>query len=117
MVVTAASVSDTAGGITLLSGLGAEASKLRLLWVDGSYRKSIQQWVEQNTAYRLEPVLRPEGQKGFTVLPHRWVVERTFAWLSQCRRLARDYEVLTTHSESMIYLAMIRLMARSTRAA
>jgi putative transposase len=117
VVVTAASVSDTAGGITLLSGLGSIGTRLRLLWVDGSYQKTIQQWALDNTPFRLEPVRRPEGQQGFAVLPRRWVVERTFAWMSQCRRLGRDYEVLTKHSESMIYVAMIRLMARSTRRA
>ncbi|PDV98974.1 hypothetical protein A9Q02_14075 [Candidatus Chloroploca asiatica] len=60
----------------------------------------------------LQPVLRSDSQKGFTVLPRRWVVERTFAWLTQCRRLSRDYEVLPASSEAMIYLAMTRLMLR-----
>ena len=60
----------------------------------------------------LQPVLRPEGQKGFVVLPRRWVVERTFAWLTQCRRLGKDYERLPVSSEAMIYLAMTRLMLR-----
>jgi putative transposase len=113
VVVTAASVSDTAGGISLLEGLGSIGRRLRLLWVDGGYQPRIQQWVIEHTRFRLAPVLRPAGQKGFSVLPRRWVVERTFAWLMQYRRLGRDYEVLPQHSEAMIYLAMIRLMARS----
>jgi putative transposase len=113
VLVTPASVSDTAGGISLLQGLGPIGRKLRLLWVDGGYQPRIQQWVIEHTRLRLEPVLRPAGQKGFHVLPRRWVVERTFAWLSQYRRLGRDYEVLPLHSQAMIYLAMIRLMARS----
>ncbi len=50
--------------------------------------------------------------KGFVVLPRRWVVERTFAWLTQCRRLSNDYEVLPASSEAMIYIAMTRLMLR-----
>ncbi|MDB4950520.1 MAG: transposase, partial [Gemmatimonadetes bacterium] len=52
--------------------------------------------------------------KGFKVLPRRWVVERTFAWLGQYRRLSKDYEQLTTSSEAMSYLAMIQLMLRRT---
>jgi transposase len=57
-------------------------------------------------------VLREPGQKGFAVLPKRWIVERTFAWLSQCRRLGKEYEALPVSSEAMIHLAMIRVMVR-----
>jgi transposase len=57
-------------------------------------------------------VERPPDSVGFSVLPQRWMVERTFAWLMQYRRLARDYEVLPQHSQAMIYIAMTRLMAR-----
>jgi putative transposase len=112
VVVTKASVSDTAGGITLLSGLGWVAQKLQLVWTDGSYQKSVQQWAHQHTSYVLQPVRRQPSSKGFSVLPRRWVVERTFAWLGQYRRLGRDYEVLPKHSQAMIYIAMTRLMAR-----
>ncbi|MHA2303609.1 MAG: IS5 family transposase [Candidatus Thorarchaeota archaeon] len=56
--------------------------------------------------------LLPKGVKGFQVLPRRWVVERTFAWLGDYRRLSKDYEVLTETSEAMIYAAMVRLMVR-----
>jgi transposase len=56
--------------------------------------------------------MRPEGCKGFHLLARRWVVERTFAWLSRCRRLSRDYEVLPQTSETWIYIAMIRIMVR-----
>ena len=55
---------------------------------------------------------RPEGVKGFLLLPKRWVVERTFAWLSRYRRLSKDYEYLTLTSEAMIHVAMINLMVR-----
>ena len=67
---------------------------------------------EQAERQRIElrSVKRPEGQKGFAVLPRRWVVERTFAWLSRCRRLARDYETRPQSSEALILLAMTRLM-------
>lgn len=56
--------------------------------------------------------MRSDDMKGFVVLPKRWVVERTFAWLTQCRRLGKEYEVLTASSEAMIYIAMTRLMIR-----
>ena len=62
--------------------------------------------------FLLQPVLRSDEMKGFVVLPKRWVVERTFAWLTQCRRLGKDYEVLPASSEAMIYIAMTRLMIR-----
>lgn len=60
----------------------------------------------------LQPLLRAEGQKGFVVLPPRWVVERTFAWLTQSRRLGKDDEWLPISREARIYLAMTRLMLR-----
>jgi putative transposase len=68
----------------------------------------------QRSKYRivLTTVLRTEKQKGFSVLPRRWVVERTLAWLSQSRRLSKDYEELPTTSETFIYVAMTRLMLR-----
>ena len=62
--------------------------------------------------FLLEPVLRSDEQKGFVLLKRRWVVERTFAWLTQCCRLGKDYEVLPARSEALIYIAMTRLMIR-----
>ena len=60
----------------------------------------------------MEFVLKLAGQVGFQVLPKRWVVERTFAWLTRQRRLARDYERRTASSEAFIYIAMLRLGLR-----
>jgi len=80
--------------------------------VDGTYRGKLLAWVVDHCGFILQPVLRSDDVKGFVVLPRRWVVERTFAWLTQCRRLSRDYEVLPASSEAMIYLAMTRLMLR-----
>jgi putative transposase len=60
----------------------------------------------------LEVVLRSDTAKGFEVLPRRWVVERTFGWFNWCRRLSKDYEVLPSTSETMIQVAMIRIMLR-----
>lgn len=115
VVVTAASDSDTAGALALfkrLRRLGGHCKKLRVIWADQSYKRMVEQWLLQHTQWLLKVVKRLPEQKGFSVLPRRWVVERTFAWLTQCRRLGRDYEVLTDCSEAMIYIAMIRLMSR-----
>jgi putative transposase len=71
--------------------------------VDGGYRGSLLDWVKVNFK---------EEQKGFVILPRRWVVERTFAWLSHQRRLSKDYEVFPKTSETFILIAMTRLMLR-----
>ena len=92
--------------------LGGACKKLRLIWVDGGYRGQLLDWVAERFRFRFRVVLRPEEQKGFTVLPRRWVVERTFAWLNHHRRLSKDYEGLESSSEAMIYIVMIRLMLR-----
>jgi putative transposase len=112
VVVTAASVSDPKGARMVFKRLAGAGKKLRLIWVDGTYRGKLVNWVTDHCWFLLQPVLRSDDQKGFMVLPRRWVVERTFAWLSQCRRLSKDYEVLPSSSEAMIYIAMTRLMIR-----
>ncbi len=111
-IVTAASVSDPAGARLLFAQLGGACKKLRLLWVDGAYRGQLGDWVSQHLRFVLRVTLRPEGTKGFVLLPRRWVVERTLAWLNQSRRLSKDYERLPKSSEAMIYLSMTRLMLR-----
>lgn len=110
MLVTAASVSDPAGARLLFARLGGACKKLRLLWVDGTYRGQLVEWVARHMRFVLRVTLRPEGWKGFVLLPRRWVVERTLAWLNQSRRLSKDYERLPKSSEAMIYLSMTRLM-------
>ena len=112
VVVTAASVSDPKGARLLFARLGGSCKKLRRIWVDGTYRGKLLDWVSDHCWFLLEPVLRTDAMKGFVVLKRRWVVERTFAWLTQCRRLGKDYEVLPASSEAMIYIAMTRLMIR-----
>lgn len=112
VVVTAASVQDRDGARLLLNRLGGACKKLRLVWVDGSYRGTLLDWVASRFRFRLQCVLRLQGQKGFVLLPRRWVVERTFAWLGQYRRLSKDYEGQSSSGEAFIYIAMIRLMLR-----
>jgi len=110
--VTTASVQDRDGARLLLSRLDGSCKKLRLIWVDGGYRGQLLDWVAERFRFRLRVVPRPKEQKGFVVLPRRWVVERTFAWLNHHRRLSKDYEGLMSTSETMVYIAMIRLMLR-----
>lgn len=112
VVVTAASASDTMGAIAVCRRLRGSCKKLRLIWADQSYKRQVEQWLLLHTHCLLKVVVRPSEQKGFAVLPRRWVVERTFAWLTQCRRLGKDYEVLPAVSEAFIYIAMNRLMTR-----
>ena len=85
-------------------------SRLSLLWADGMYEGSAGLWA-MLFGYVLTVVRRADGAPPFSPVPRRWVVERTFAWLGRYRRLSKDYETLTINSETMIYLAMINLMA------
>ena len=85
--------------------------RLKLIWADGAYT-SIVEKVRQQFGWVLEVVKRSDDVQGFKVLPHRWVVERTFGWLGRYRRLARDYEHTTSCSESMVYIASIRRMLK-----
>jgi putative transposase len=113
VVVTAASVQDRDGAMYLLAILRSKFSRLRLIWADQAYTGDLVAWLWGLRPWRkvrLEIVKRPEGTKGFLLLPKRWVVERTCAWLGRYRRLSKDYEYLTQTSEAMIRVAMIRLM-------
>ena len=117
VLVTAASVSDPAGARLLFARRGGACKKLRLLWVDGGYWGQLVEWVSYHMRFVLHVTLRPEGATGFVLLPRRWVVERTLAWLNQSRRLSKDYERLPKSREAMIDLSMTRLMLRRLTAA
>jgi len=87
--------------------------RLKVVFADSAYgRNGLPDWVRATFGWILQTVLRPVGFKGFVVLPKRWIVERTFAWLSRHRRHSKDYERRTDSSESMIYITMIGLMSR-----
>jgi transposase len=111
VVVTAASVSDTAAGRDLIDVVAAEHPTISKVWVDGGYQSGV--W-RRGAQYGIdvEVVTRCPSEKGFRVLPRRWVVERTFGWLMQHRRLARDYEALPQRSRTMILWAMSNTMSR-----
>lgn len=114
-VVHPADIQDRDGARLILSCLEGMFGWMRKIWADGAYSGELVDWVAKLKRYRkirLDIVKRSDKAKGFEVLPKRWIVERTFGWLSLCRRLSKDYETLTESSESMIYIAMIQLMAR-----
>jgi len=111
VVVTAANVQDRDGARLLLSQLPGSCKKIRKIWVDGGYRGKLVEWVARKFKFCLEVVLRPQETRAFVLLPRRWVVERTFAWLNHSRRFSKDYERLTESSEALIYIRMIGIMA------
>lgn len=112
VVVSAANVSDIAGGKRVIEKIRDTFSTIEKIWADGTYRGGLVDWVRETLDATLEVVEREEGQKGFKVQPKRWVVERTFAWLGNYRRLSKDYERLLHNSEGMIYLASIKTMVK-----
>ena len=112
VLVTAASVQDRDGGRRVLDRAKMAMPSLALVFADGGYAGKLVAWARRIPRIVLEIVRKPEGQRGFAVLPRRWVVERTLAWLTGHRRLARDYERLAEHSEAWVKWAMIGLMTR-----
>jgi putative transposase len=88
-----------------------------LVWADSGYAGRLVEWVRSECGWVLEIVKRSDGVKGFKLLPRCWVVERTFAWLGQFRRMSKEYEFHPETSEPIIHLAMINIMVRRLSAA
>ncbi len=139
---TKANLSERTGARQLLAPLAGQFPRLQLVWADQGYTGDLDTWMEEKLGWRLQIVRRTSPQeqwekvqaiakerrkagasafamwsglstgRGIERLPRRWVVERTFAWLGKYRRLSKDYEFLPQSSETMIYLAMIRLMLK-----
>jgi transposase len=111
VMVTAASVSDNEAGKQLLSQIATDHPTITKAWVDTGYKT---QAIEHGATLGIDVDVVPRNTqiKGFSVVPQRWVVERSFGWIMMHRRLARDYEAKPAHSESMIRLAMISNLAR-----
>src|SRR5690606_22275796 len=110
VVVHSASWQDHDGACFVLMRLRERFGRLRVLFADSAYgRNGLPEWVRTTFGWVLQTVLRPVGVKGFVVLPKRWIVERTFAWLARSRRHSRDYEKTTASAEAMTYITMIRL--------
>ena len=115
VLVTPGDVQDKPGGKQLLTKLFQHLSlpRLKLLWADGGYGgQPFAAWVKATFGWVWQVVKRNKAVKGFEVLARRWVVERTFGWLNNYRRLSKDYEELTESSETLIYLAMSHIMLR-----
>ena len=114
VTVTPASTTERAGAQMLLGRVLGWFTWLRILWVDGGYTgETFAHWVKElRPKLAVTVVKRSDSTVSFTVLPRRWVVERTFGWLMRQRRLVRDYETTETSAEAWIYIAMIRIQLR-----
>jgi putative transposase len=112
VVVHAASVQDRDGAKLVLAKLVGRFPRLWVLWADGGYAGALLVWALVVGGWVIDLVKKPEGTTTFAVLPKRWIVERTFAWLGRSRRLSKDYEALPATSEAWIHIAMIHLMLK-----
>jgi len=111
-VVTPASVQDPLAAPEVLALAKAKSARLKLVWADGRYQGPIVQKAAHALDLIVEVVAPPAGQKGFQVLPKRWIVERTFAWIERYRRLARDWEAASWSACAFLYIGASNLIAR-----
>lgn len=111
--VTAANIQDHHQAYALIATGCQRSTRLQKVWVDEGYQShDVAAAIQHELGVTLEIIPKPIGQKGFTVIARRWVVERTFAWLGRYRRLSKDYEYEIQSAEAMIYIAMSKLMLR-----
>ena len=113
-IVHPANIQDRDGGILLFTALADRFPLLEKLFADAAYRgpQFRQALAKVRARLKIEVVTRSAQGKGFVVLPKRWIVERTLAWLNRCRRLAKDFENRTRNAGAFVQLASIRLMMR-----
>ena len=113
VLVHAANVQDNHGAVPLLGALRRTFPRLRHVVVDRVYRgKKLRKAIAAFGRWRIEIVTRPKATGGFTPLPKRWVIERTFAWLSRNRRLAKDFEQTIASAEAWVLIASVKLLSR-----
>ena len=112
IVVHAANIQDRDGAKLVLRKLAGKYPRLQLIWADAGYAGQLVDWTRTFGGWLLEIVRRPPDSHRFEVLPRRWVVERTLAWLGRSRRLSKDYEALPETTEAWVHIAMIHLMLR-----
>ncbi len=112
VMVTPADLHDSAAAKEVLFRLRLMHPEITIVWADSAYAGKLVDWAKQHLNLTIKPVSRPKDASGFVVLPRRWVVERSLAWMMHARRHARDYERLVQHSETLITWAAITLMTR-----
>jgi len=113
LVVHAADIQDRDGAPAVLKSILKRWPWLRHVFADGGYAgPKLRGALQKIGRFTLEIVKRPNGVMGFQVLPRRWVVERTFAWLGRCRRLAKDFERTIASAEAWVFVANVRLLTR-----
>jgi len=120
-----ANIADRDGAKLLLAKIGEGLPRMEKVWADRGYNGNVGEWIKERLGWTLE-IVRPPRRwvrvpaneepppypAGFIVLPRRWVIERTIAWIMRNRRMSREYEFLSETTEALIYVAMIRLMLR-----
>jgi len=111
-VVHAADIQDRDGAKFVFRRIKKYLLRLQVVWADGGYAGKLVLWVNRYCSWKLEIVKRSDKVKGFKVIPKRWIVERTFSWFENYRRLSKDYEYRIDTSETMLYVAMIHVMVR-----
>ena len=112
VLVHMADISDTEGGVWMLANHRCALPRLKTIRVDQGYKEGLVTEAADYYRITIAIVMKPADQVGFAVIPKRWVVERTLAWLGRNRRLSKDYESLPECSEAWIYLASIHLMLK-----
>ena len=112
VIVHSADIQDRDGAKLVFKRLKKYFLKLKIIWADGGYAGKLVAWVNRYGGWKLEIVKRTDDLKGFKVVPKRWIVERTFGWLNHYRIFAKDYQLDTKTSETMIYIAMTHIMVR-----
>jgi putative transposase len=110
VIVHAANFQDRVAARFVLWNLIGKFSRLKVIFADAGYTGTLIQFALRWGGWAVQIVKRSDDTTGFKVLPKRWIVERTFAWIGRCRRTSKDYEELPDSSESMVYIAMIKLM-------
>ena len=112
-IVHAANIQDRDGAVRVFQAMGKLFPWLNTVFADAAYAgDKLRDNLHALGDWKLEIVKRPDGAKGFEFLPKRWLVERTLAWISRNRRMAKDFETLTENATTYIYVAMIMLMTR-----